>query len=76
MNGAPSGDGLCAIVVNGAPHAIPHASTVASVVERLGLAGKRIAVERNGEIVPKSRYAETAIVAGDRLEIVGAVGGG
>ncbi len=40
------------------------------------LEGKRIAVERNGEIVPKSRYAETMLVDGDTLEIVGAVGGG
>ena len=42
----------------------------------LGLTGKRIAVERNGEIVPRSHYAETQLARGDRLEIVGAVGGG
>ena len=40
------------------------------------LEGKRIAVEKNGEIVPRSRYADTPLAAGDRLEIVGAVGGG
>jgi sulfur carrier protein len=45
-------------------------------VLRLGLAGKRIAVEKNGEIVPRSQYASMPIAAGDRLEIVGAVGGG
>jgi sulfur carrier protein len=49
---------------------------VATLIVLLGLAGKRIAVERNGEIVPKSRYAETHVDAGDRLEIVAAVGGG
>ena len=38
--------------------------------------GKRIAVEKNGEIVPKSRYAATPLASGDRIEIVGAVGGG
>ena len=50
--------------------------TVADVVRELALEGKRIAVEKNGEIVPRSRYAETEVDAADRLEIVGAVGGG
>ena len=52
------------------------ASDIAALIRALGLEGKRIAVERNGEIVPKSRYAETRILAGDKLEIVAAVGGG
>ena len=52
------------------------ASTIAELVVTLGLAGKRIAVERNGEIVSRSRYAETSLAPGDRLEIVGAIGGG
>ncbi|HET8876008.1 MAG TPA: sulfur carrier protein ThiS [Casimicrobiaceae bacterium] len=51
-------------------------ATLAELVASLGLEGKRIAVERNGEIVPRSRYADTPLVRGDRLEIVGAVGGG
>ena len=46
------------------------------LVQALGYAGKRIAIERNGEIVPKSQYAQTRLAAGDRLEIVVAVGGG
>jgi sulfur carrier protein len=50
--------------------------TVARLVEQMGYAGKRIAVELNGEIVPKSRHAETPLASGDRLEIVVAVGGG
>ena len=49
---------------------------VANLIRELGLEGKRIAVERNGEIVPRSRYADTPLEDGDRLEIVGAVGGG
>ena len=52
------------------------ASDIAALIRALGLEGKRIAVERNGEIVPKSRYAETRLLAGDKLEIVAAVGGG
>jgi sulfur carrier protein len=65
------------IKVNGALTALSEASpTVASLIERMALAGKRIAVELNGEIVPKSRYAVTALSDGDLVEIVGAVGGG
>jgi len=51
-------------------------STIAELVAALGLAGKRIAIEKNGEIVPRSRYASTTFDDGDRVEIVGAVGGG
>jgi len=51
-------------------------ATIADLVARLGLAGKRIAIEKNGEIVPRSRYAATSVERGDRVEIVGAVGGG
>ena len=50
--------------------------TVADLVRELCLEGKRIAVERNGVIVPRSRYADTPVAPGDALEIVGAVGGG
>lgn len=49
---------------------------VQALVEKLGLVGKRLAIERNGEIVPRSQFAGTALANGDKLEIVGAVGGG
>jgi sulfur carrier protein len=64
------------IFVNGEPQHLPAPISVAALVEARGLAGKRVAVERNGEIVPKSRHAETALAAGDQIEIVVAVGGG
>lgn len=64
------------IHVNGAPRRLETPLTVATLLERDGLAGKRVAVERNGEIVPRSRHADTLVAAGDRLEIVVAVGGG
>lgn len=65
------------IKVNGAWTAIAESSpSVAGLVEVLALTGKRIAVEVNGEIVPKSRYAQTLLSDGDRIEVVGAVGGG
>ena len=68
---------MLSIVVNGAPHVCrDSAATVADVLQELALAGKRIAVEKNGEIVPKSRYAEARLAAGDKLEIIAAVGGG
>ena len=67
---------MTTITVNGAARPFDPGTSVADLVRDLALEGKRIAVERNGEIVPRSRYAETQLDAGDRLEIVGAVGGG
>ena len=64
------------VSVNGAAQAFEPDTSVAALLERLQLAGKRIAVERNGEIVPRSRFGETGLADGDRLEIVAAVGGG
>lgn len=64
------------VTVNGENREIPENSTVAHLVESLQLTGKRIAVEMNGEIVPKSQYADTPMNAGASLEIVVAVGGG
>jgi sulfur carrier protein len=66
-----------AILLNGQPHQCraPRA-TVADVVRELSLEGKRVAVERNGEIVPRSEHGATLLSAGDRVEVVVAVGGG
>jgi sulfur carrier protein len=65
------------LTVNGVPRQVASvAANVADLVREMGLEGRRIAIERNGEIVPKSRYPETQLEDGDRLEIVGAVGGG
>ncbi|MCE1239995.1 MAG: sulfur carrier protein ThiS [Azonexaceae bacterium] len=64
------------IKINGEDRLFPPPLTVAALVAHLGYAGKRIAVERNGEIVPKSLHGETPLASGDQLEIVVAVGGG
>ena len=64
------------IVLNGQPKTLADQITLAQLVEQLGFTGKRIAVERNGDIVPKSLYATVNLAAADRLEIVVAVGGG
>jgi len=64
------------ILVNGETRRLAAPATVSALLEQMQLTGKRLAVERNGEIVPKSRHAETPLCSGDRLEIVVAVGGG
>ena len=65
------------LVVNGAVRQLASPpATVAELVRALNLAGKRIAVERNGEIVPRGLYEETPVTGDDRFEIVAAVGGG
>ncbi|MHC4917517.1 MAG: sulfur carrier protein ThiS [Planctomycetota bacterium] len=64
------------IQVNGEGMDVAEGATVADLVGQLGLAGKSVAVERNLEIVPRARHAETPLSDGDRLEIVTLVGGG
>ena len=65
------------IVANGVRVDLPReVRTVEDYLGRADLLGKRLAVERNGEIVPRSRYSATELVDDDRLEIVVAVGGG
>ncbi|HEX7272249.1 MAG TPA: sulfur carrier protein ThiS [Casimicrobiaceae bacterium] len=67
---------MLSIVLNGSPYRSDDALTVADLVRALALQEKRIAVERNGEIVPRSQLELTQLAAGDRIEIVAAVGGG
>lgn len=64
------------ITINGESRQFTAPLSVAALVEVLGYTGKRIAVERNGEIVARGRHAEVELAAGDRIEIVVAVGGG
>ena len=64
------------ITVNGAPREFPAPLTFAQLLDELALAGRRLAVERNGEIVPRSRFAGERLADGDRIEVVIAVGGG
>ena len=64
------------ITLNGAAREFPASLTFAELLEQLSLAGKRLAVERNGEIVPRSGFGEARLADGDRIEVVVAVGGG
>ncbi len=64
------------IQVNGETHEIPDACTIETLLVSLGFSGKFVAVERNRELVPKRRHAETSLEEGDQIEIVTLVGGG
>lgn len=64
------------IQLNGEAYSVEQPVTLADLIERLGLTGKRLAVELNLEIVPRSQFAQTQLTDGDRVEIVHAIGGG
>lgn len=64
------------IFLNGQAHECAAAATVASLLAETGHGERRVAVEVNREIVPRSRHAEHALREGDRVEIVQAIGGG
>lgn len=67
---------MIALTINGESRRFPRPLNCQQLIDELELAGKRVALERNGEIVPRSRFAEQELFDGDRLEIVVAVGGG
>lgn len=64
------------VQVNGAPMELPDEATVAVLIDQLALAGKRLAVEVNEDIVPRSQHTEFNLNEGDRVEVVHAIGGG
>ncbi|HEY8461391.1 MAG TPA: sulfur carrier protein ThiS [Blastocatellia bacterium] len=64
------------IIVNGESLQSPAGARVTDLVKQLGLAPERLAIELNLSILPRSKWAETELRAGDRLEIVHFVGGG
>ena len=64
------------LTINGSPQQHEAHIKLAQLLDGMQLSGKRVAVERNGEIVPRSQYAQAELLDGDHLEIVVAVGGG
>lgn len=64
------------ITVNGDAVAVGEGETVAALLVRLGKSPKYLAVERNGELVPRARHGEVVLASGDCVEIVTLVGGG
>ncbi len=67
---------MISLFINGQPRQFQAPLSVADLIVALDLAGKRVAIEKNGEIVPRSRHGDTPLGNGDKLEIVVAVGGG
>jgi len=64
------------IQLNGEPRELPEGCTAQQLVDDMGLSGRRLAMEVNREIVPRSEYAEHVLHDGDQVEIVHAIGGG
>jgi sulfur carrier protein len=64
------------IILNGQPRDVSETTTIAELLESLGLAGKYVAVEVNREVIPRARHADRRLAPGDTLEIVTLVGGG
>ena len=64
------------IQLNGQPHRLDDAPTVAELLDRTGYAGRKVAVEINQAIVPRSAHATHRVADGDRVEVVTAFGGG
>ncbi len=64
------------LTINGQPQQFEAPINVSQLIDHLELHGKRIAIERNGEIVPRSQFPQQMLVHGDQLEVVVAVGGG
>lgn len=64
------------LTVNGDPTELAVGATIADLLVQMAVVGRRIAVELNGEIVPKADHANTALQADDLVEVVQAIGGG
>jgi sulfur carrier protein len=64
------------ITLNGATHVLEDGATIAQLIDALGLSGQRLAVEVNGEIVPRGEHATHLLHEGDKVEVVRAIGGG
>jgi len=64
------------IQLNGESYELPDGEPVAALLTRLELTGRRVAVELNQDIVPRSQHTETALAEGDQVEVVHAIGGG
>jgi sulfur carrier protein len=69
-------DNRLTLTVNGETRGFTAPLTLAALLAAIGLDTRKVAVERNEEIVPRSRYAEIALASGDQLEIVHFIGGG
>lgn len=69
-------DNTIVVQVNGSPQEVPAASSLAAVLDALGIARDGVAVALDARVIPRGEYATTVVEKGDRLEILRAVGGG
>ena len=76
LSSEPSAESTTMIWLNGQPTSVEARLLLSSLIDSLDLSGKRVAVELNGEIVSRNAWATTQLLAGDRLEVVHAIGGG
>ncbi|MDR2195811.1 MAG: sulfur carrier protein ThiS [Gallionellaceae bacterium] len=67
---------MISVSINGSARSFTHPLHLSELIQEIGLSGKRVALERNGEIVPRSQFPSLMLADGDVLEIVVAVGGG
>ncbi len=70
------GAGEATVLVNGVDVGLRAPCSVADLLDQLGMQGKRVAVSINRSVIPRSRHGEARVCAGDRIEILEAVGGG
>lgn len=70
------GEQALSVLVNGELQSVPDGATIEALLGQLGIAGRRLAVAVNRAVVPRSQYGRVALAAGDRIEILEAVGGG
>ena len=73
---APMSQASIEVIINGETRTVLQGTTVAALITELGLADRRVAVERNREVVPRAEHASTVLASGDKLELVTFVGGG
>jgi thiamine biosynthesis protein ThiS len=64
------------VLINGERREVPAGANVSSLLAHLGIASERVAIERNLDLLPRTQWENTAVVPGDRYEIVHLVGGG
>lgn len=64
------------ILLNGASHILEPGATITQLMDSLPLAGRRVAIELNGRVVPASEHANRKLEEGDRVELITAIGGG
>ena len=73
---APMSQASIEVIINGETRTVLQGTTVAALINELGLGDRRVAVERNREVVPRAEHASTVLASGDKLELVTFVGGG